>query len=84
MEENSISYSKKTGQEMFMKGLDDIRRQTMEINFMRVTNDIEKTFCRSCTKYKTQNDSLQTEKEDIIKTQNTFKHLNQLQPNIEH
>ena len=65
--------------------LDDIRRQTMEINFKRVTNDIEKTFCRSCTKYKTQNDSFQTEKEEIIKTQNTLKkRLNQLQPNIEH
>ena len=52
---------------------------------MRVTNDIKKTFCRSCTKYKTQNDSFQTEKEEIIKTQNTLKkRLNQLQPNIEH
>ena len=56
----------------------------LKIDFMLVTNDIERTFYQDCTKYKTRIELLLTEKDKLIKTANTLrKQINQLQLNIE-
>ena len=52
---------------------------------MQEINDIENTFCQSCTKYKSQSDCFQTEKHELSKIQNTLrKQTNKLQLDIEH
>ena len=40
---------------------------------MKVTNDIESTFCQPCTKYRSEVNCRVTEKDELIKTQNTFR-----------
>ena len=40
---------------------------------MQVTYDIVNTFCQSCTKYRIETDCLPTEKDELIKTQNTLR-----------
>ena len=46
---------------------------SLEIDFMKVTNDIESTFCQPCTKYRSEVNCRVTEKDELIKTQNTFR-----------
>ena len=46
---------------------------SLEIDFMWVTNDPESTFCQPCSKYRTEVDCRLTEKNELIKTQNTFR-----------
>ena len=56
----------------------------LAIDSMQVTNDIESTFYQGCTICRTQIDLFLTEKDELIKTQNTLrKHINHLQSYIE-
>ena len=58
--------------------------ESLETDFIQVTNDIESTYCQPCAKYRTKVDSFPTEKDEIIKTQNTFREqTNQLLSHIE-
>ena len=50
-----------------------IEEGPLEIDFMQVTNDIEKTFYQTCTKFKTQIDLLLSEEVELIKTQKTLR-----------
>ena len=64
--------------------LETSEERSLEIDFMLVTNDIESTFRQPCTKYKTEVDCCLTEKDELIKTQNTFREqANQLISHIE-
>ena len=54
------------------------------LEITQVINDIDSTFCQSCTKYRTEIDCLLTGKDELIKTQNTSREqTNQLISHIE-
>ena len=40
----------------------------LETDSTQVTDDIENTFCQSCTNFKTQIDYLWTKKDELVKT----------------
>ena len=53
--------------------VETFEEESLEIDFMQVTNDIESTFCQSGTKYRTKIDRLLTEKDGLIKAQNILR-----------
>ena len=56
----------------------------LKIDFILVTNDIQRTFYQGCNKHRTHLDLLLTEKDKIVKKPNTLrKQINQLHSNIE-
>ena len=57
---------------------------SLDIDFMKATNNIKSTFCQPCTIYRTEINCRLTEKDELIKTLNIFREqTNQLILHIE-
>ena len=46
---------------------------SLDIDFMKATNNIKSTFCQPCTIYRTEINCRLTEKDELIKTLNIFR-----------